>query len=80
MADRNTLDAAHLEPEPVRGRRCPNAPEDADLVTRLAAGDAHALAPLYDRHGGPAYSLAHRICGDQRLAEDVIVQVFGSLR
>ena len=33
--------------------------------------DPDAFEVFYDRHGGAAYSLAHRIVGDRRLAEDV---------
>lgn len=41
--------------------------------------DAHALEVLYDRHGGPAYSLAHRIMGTQQAAEDVTQEAFLSV-
>ncbi len=41
--------------------------------------DAEAFAVLYDRHGGAAYSLAHRIVGDRVLAEDVTQEAFISV-
>jgi RNA polymerase sigma-70 factor (ECF subfamily) len=34
---------------------------------------------LYDRHGGAAYSLAHRIMGDRQAAEDVTQEAFVSI-
>jgi len=62
---------------PQDGRRAPGrAGEDAALVSRVAAGDEPALGALYDRYGGPAYSLARRICADNGLAEDVVQEVF----
>ena len=39
---------------------------DEDLMTLVERNDADAFAVLYDRHGGAAYSLAHRIVGDWR--------------
>ncbi len=41
--------------------------------------DADAFAVLYDRHGGAAYSLAHRIVGSRGLAEDVTQEAFLSV-
>ena len=52
-----------------------NAP-DADLAAALAAHDEAALAELYDRYGGLAYSLALRILGDSGKAEDVVQEAF----
>ncbi len=52
-----------------------NAP-DRELAAALAAGDESALAELYDRYGGLAYSLAMRILGDSGRAEDVVQEAF----
>jgi len=52
-----------------------NAP-DPDLAAALAARDESALAELYDRYGGLAYSLALRILGDSGRAEDVVQEAF----
>jgi RNA polymerase sigma-70 factor (ECF subfamily) len=41
--------------------------------------DALAFEVLYDRHGGAAYSLAHRIVGDAQIAEDVTQEAFISI-
>jgi RNA polymerase sigma-70 factor (ECF subfamily) len=38
-----------------------------------------AFEALYDRHGGPAYSLAHRITGEPQAAEDVTQEAFLSI-
>lgn len=52
---------------------------DEDLMTLVEGRDAHAFAVLYDRHGGAAYSLAHRIVGGREVAEDVTQEAFLSL-
>lgn len=49
---------------------------DEDLITLVERKDADAFAILYDRHGGAAYSLAHRIVGDPAVAEDVTQEAF----
>ncbi len=48
-------------------------------MTLVERRDADAFAVLYDRHGGAAYSLAHRIVGDRTVAEDVTQEAFLSL-
>jgi RNA polymerase sigma-70 factor, ECF subfamily len=50
--------------------------EDHRTLARMAAGDASALADLYDRHGRAVYSLACRILGDRTEAEDITQDVF----
>jgi RNA polymerase sigma-70 factor (ECF subfamily) len=52
---------------------------DEDLMVLVERKDADAFAILYDRHGGAAYSLAHRIVGDQAIAEDVTQEAFLSV-
>jgi RNA polymerase sigma-70 factor (ECF subfamily) len=52
---------------------------DEDLMTLVERRDADAFAVLYDRHGGAAYSLAHRIVGNPGFAEDVTQEAFLSV-
>jgi RNA polymerase sigma-70 factor (ECF subfamily) len=52
---------------------------DEELMIRVQDKDAEALEVLYDRHGGPAYSLAHRIMGEPSTAEDVTQEAFLSV-
>jgi RNA polymerase sigma-70 factor (ECF subfamily) len=52
---------------------------DEDLMTLVEHRNADAFAVLYDRHGGAAFSLAHRIVGDRILAEDVSQEAFLSV-
>jgi len=52
---------------------------DEDLMPHLARKDPAAFEVFYDRHGGAAYSLAHRIVGDPGKAEDVTQEAFLSI-
>jgi RNA polymerase sigma-70 factor, ECF subfamily len=44
---------------------------DEDLMPLVERKDPVAFEIVYDRHGGPAYSLAYRIVGDRLVAEEV---------
>lgn len=71
--------------QPVPSRRSRAAPgqiegsSDAELARKVADADEVALSELYHRFGPPCYSLARRICADDRLAEDVVHNVFRAL-
>ncbi len=52
---------------------------DEELMERVAQGDGPAFEVVFDRHGGPAFSLAYRMCGQRALAEDVVQEAFLSL-
>jgi RNA polymerase sigma-70 factor (ECF subfamily) len=49
---------------------------DAALAALVADGDGSALESLYERHGPAAYALARYVTGDDRLAADVVHDVF----
>jgi RNA polymerase sigma-70 factor, ECF subfamily len=49
---------------------------DEDLMLRMRDGDARVFEVLFDRHGGPAFSLAYRMCGSRTRAEDVVQEAF----
>jgi RNA polymerase sigma-70 factor, ECF subfamily len=52
---------------------------DEDLMLLVRDGDARAFEIVFDRHAGPAFSLAYRMCGRRPLAEDVVQEAFISL-
>jgi len=52
---------------------------DEDLMVLVERKDPAAFGILYDRHGGAAYSLAHRIVGSPEAAEDVTQEAFLSI-
>lgn len=56
-------------------------PDESDvvLVARLVAGDATALAQLYDRHADAVFRVAFRRLGDRQLAEEVLQDTFLTL-
>lgn len=49
---------------------------DADLLARVASGDATGVSELYDRHSAAVFGLALRVTRDQGLAEDVVQETF----
>ena len=53
--------------------------QDADLMRRLTAGDAQALAELYARHASRCWSLTKRLVRDRELTNDVVQEVFLTL-
>lgn len=55
------------------------AHSDAVLVASVAAGDAAALAELYDRYADAIYRAAFRRLGDRQLAEEVLQDTYLAL-
>jgi RNA polymerase sigma-70 factor (ECF subfamily) len=53
-----------------------SALSDADLISRVAQGEAEALEVLYDRYSRVVYSFALRIVGDPLIAEELLQEVF----
>ena len=49
---------------------------DEDLMSLVEGGDAQAFAVLYDRHDRVVYSLAYRMMGEKRAAEDLAQDAF----
>ncbi len=52
---------------------------DEELMQLVRDGDARAFEVIFDRHGGPAFSLAFRMCGRRTTAEDVVQEAFLSV-
>ncbi len=52
---------------------------DALLAARLAAGDDHALAEVFDRLAPAVYGAALRVMGNGAAAQDVVQDVFVEL-
>ena len=57
-------------------RRPDDVVGDAEVISRIRAGDRRAVDDLYDRFRLPAFALARRILADDVLAEDVLQDVF----
>jgi RNA polymerase sigma-70 factor (ECF subfamily) len=53
--------------------------EDAALLLRVREKDERAIEALYARYSGPLYSLAYRVTGADRYAQDVVQEVFVAL-
>jgi RNA polymerase sigma-70 factor (ECF subfamily) len=52
---------------------------DEDLMALVPEGRARAFEIVFDRHAGPAFSLAYRMCGRRTTAEEVVQEAFLSL-
>jgi len=61
---------------PIAIDRSDNEREMKALVARMAAGDEHALASLYDSTNRIVYGVALRILGDPPSSEDVTMEVY----
>jgi RNA polymerase sigma factor (sigma-70 family) len=53
--------------------------QDAALLLRVRDRDERAIEDLYARYSGPLYSLAYRVTGADRYAQDVVQEVFVAL-
>lgn len=53
-------------------------PEES-LLSRLRAGDTHALGEVYDQHHEAVRAFASRLTGDTAIAEDLVHEVFVAL-
>jgi len=52
---------------------------DEELMYLVQDGNPDAFELMYDRHGGPAFSLAYRMVGDRTVAEDIVQEAFLSI-
>lgn len=78
VADASAADSASMTPRPSVALPATDAAgaSDAEIVARVAAGDADALGLLYDRHGAAAYALAKAMLGGEGDAEEVVAGAF----
>jgi RNA polymerase sigma-70 factor (ECF subfamily) len=61
-----------LDPAGERERRKQERSAEADLVARIADGDAEALSALYDRYSGMLLGLANKVLRSTGDAEEVL--------
>jgi RNA polymerase sigma-70 factor (ECF subfamily) len=52
---------------------------DEEIMHLVQEGDPRAFELFYDRHCGPAFSLAYRMVGNRTVAEDVSQEAFVSI-
>jgi RNA polymerase sigma-70 factor (ECF subfamily) len=52
---------------------------DEEVMHLVQEGDPRAFELFYDRHAGPAFSLAYRMVGNRAVAEDVSQEAFVSV-
>lgn len=52
---------------------------DEEVMHLVQEGDPRAFEFFYDRHSGPAFSLAYRMVGNRTVAEDVSQEAFLSI-
>jgi RNA polymerase sigma-70 factor (ECF subfamily) len=52
---------------------------DAELLSRVAAGDEEAFARLYDRFSPGLYSMVLKMTGDEAEAQDVLQEAFSHI-
>jgi RNA polymerase sigma-70 factor, ECF subfamily len=71
--------AEHCSPARSRASVLGMGGTDTLLAARLAAGDDHALAEVFDRLGPAVYGAALRVLGECAAAQDVVQDVFVEL-
>lgn len=54
-------------------------PDEAALVSEVAAGSQDALAAIYDRHADAIFATALRLIADRQVAEEVVQETFLAL-
>src|SRR5262245_45451467 len=54
------------------GYKSGESDSDAELIRRMAEGDTQAFAEFYDRHAMLLFSVALKVVGDRREAEEVL--------
>ena len=54
----------------------PNAPSDADLISRAAEGDRFGVELIFRRHAGYLLGIATRLLADRDAAEAVVEATF----
>jgi RNA polymerase sigma-70 factor, ECF subfamily len=52
---------------------------DEEAMQLVGDGNPRAFELIYDRHGGPAFSLAYRMVGNRVAAEDIVQEAFLSI-
>jgi RNA polymerase sigma-70 factor (ECF subfamily) len=52
---------------------------DEEAMQLVQEGNPRAFELIYDRHGGPAFSLAYRMVGNRVTAEDITQEAFLSI-
>jgi len=70
------LPETHEAPDQAQVDRDVRRAEDAALLARIVDRDQAAVEALYARYSGPLYSLAYRVTGADRFAQDVVQEVF----
>jgi RNA polymerase sigma factor (sigma-70 family) len=53
--------------------------DDTECMVRLAAGDAAALRPLYEKHGRALLRFSAAMCRSRQVAEDLVHDTFVAL-
>ncbi|HEX6637082.1 MAG TPA: RNA polymerase sigma factor [Steroidobacteraceae bacterium] len=53
--------------------------DDTEYMARLAAGDASALRPLYEKHGRALLRFSAAMCRSRQVAEDLVHDTFVAL-
>src|SRR5262249_7507554 len=70
------LPGTRTQPISVAPKLEPGAPTDLDLMKGIQAGDADALAQLYDRYNGILKALILRVIHNEAEADDLLQEIF----